>query len=61
MVIDIGYSASAFEVDLRGGVRLLIRHMNQESLEYDEEEKSLYLVFLYLVNGYEKEFAHSKK
>ena len=61
MVIDVGYSASAFELDLKGGVRLLIRHMNQESLEYDEDEKSLYLVFLYLVNGYEKRICPFKE
>ena len=40
--------ASAWELDLFGGVRLLFRFMNPTSFEEDPNEEFLYLVFLYL-------------
>ena len=54
MIISIDYQADAYEVDLDGGVRLLVRFMNEEDGQFDAGEESLYLVFLYLTKSYNK-------
>jgi hypothetical protein len=54
MIINIDYQANAYEIDLDGGVRLLVRFMNQENGMFDNGEESLYLVFLYLTESYNK-------
>ena len=53
-VIDVDYSADAFEVDLDDGVRLLIQFMNPKNQEFDESETFLYLVFFYLDRSHKK-------
>jgi len=54
LVINVDYSANAYEVDLRDGVRLLIQFMNPQNGEFDESESFLYLVFLYLDKTHKK-------
>ena len=54
MIISIDYQADAYEVDLDGGCRLLMRFMNEDDGQFDEGEESLYLVFLYLTESYNK-------